>query len=127
PTTPITSTQTAPATPAPVPSTASISAFKQPKGWTSKHWILASIIALFLLSLGCFLIWPRPRKTAMQGSQAAIANPATSSTPAEAQLADQGNAATQFSLGVQYEFGRGVAKDLGKAAELYQKAADKGY
>ena len=48
------------------------------------------------------------------------------SKPAEPKLTDQGDAATQFNLGVQYERGRGVPKDLGKAAELYQKAADQG-
>ena len=47
--------------------------------------------------------------------------------PAETQLTDQGNAATQFNLGVHYENGDGVPKDLGKARELYQKAADQGY
>ena len=40
--------------------------------------------------------------------------------------ADQGDAATQFSHGLQYEDGQGVPKDLGKAVELYQKAADQG-
>ena len=39
---------------------------------------------------------------------------------------DWGKAA-QTNLGLQYETGQGVPKDLGKAAELYQKAADQGY
>src|SRR5206468_613486 len=40
--------------------------------------------------------------------------------------ADQGNADAQNKLGVRYQTGRGVPKDLGKAAALYQKAADQG-
>jgi TPR repeat protein len=41
-------------------------------------------------------------------------------------LTDQGNAATQFNLGLRYATGASVPNDLGKAAELYQKAADQG-
>jgi TPR repeat protein len=33
----------------------------------------------------------------------------------------------QCDLGVQYAMGRGVPKDLGKAVELVQKAADQGH
>jgi TPR repeat protein len=33
----------------------------------------------------------------------------------------------QYNLGVRYETGDGVSKDLGKAAELFQKAADQGF
>ena len=33
----------------------------------------------------------------------------------------------QYNLGVRYQLGEGVPKDLGKAAELLQKAADQGY
>ena len=75
PTTPVKSTQTTPAPPAPAPSTSSISAFKEPKVWTSKRWILASTIVLFLLTLACFLIWPRHQKAAKQGNQPLVANP----------------------------------------------------
>jgi len=32
----------------------------------------------------------------------------------------------QYNLGVRYQLGEGVPKDLGKAAELYKKAADQG-
>ena len=35
-----------------------------------------------------------------------------------------GYAEAQYNLGLLYENGEGVPKDLGKAAELYQKAAD---
>jgi len=42
-------------------------------------------------------------------------------------LPDQGDAAAQFRLALNYETGEGVTKDLGKAAELYQKAAHQGY
>ena len=40
--------------------------------------------------------------------------------------ADQGYAPGQFSLGLLYQYGKGVPKDSGKARELYQKAADQG-
>ena len=42
------------------------------------------------------------------------------------QKAAQGNALAQKKLGWLYQSGRGVPKDLSKAAELYQKAADQG-
>ena len=38
----------------------------------------------------------------------------------------QGNAAAKFNLGVIYESGRGVAKDLKVAAAWYEKAAASG-
>jgi TPR repeat protein len=41
-------------------------------------------------------------------------------------VADQGNADAQTKLALQYQTGQGLPKDLGKAAELYQKAADQG-
>jgi TPR repeat protein len=41
-------------------------------------------------------------------------------------LTDKGDAAAQFNLGQHYEYGAGVPKDLTKAADLYQKAADQG-
>jgi TPR repeat protein len=46
---------------------------------------------------------------------------------ASVRLTDQGHAAEQFNLGLRYAEGDGVPKDLGKAAELYQKAADQGH
>ena len=63
------------------------------------------------------------QKAADQGNQSAIGKLNNLSTPTEPK---QGDAATQFSLALQYENGEGVPKDLGKAAELYQKAADQG-
>jgi len=54
------------------------------------------------------------------------ANPERLSKPAEPKLTDQGDAGAQYRLGVQYEYGRGVPKDLGRAAEFFQKAADQG-
>ena len=47
--------------------------------------------------------------------------------PAEPKWSDNGNAATQYNLGGVYEVGLGVQKDLGKAAQFYQKAADQGF
>lgn len=46
---------------------------------------------------------------------------------AEAQSADQEKAGTNFNLGLRYQTGEGVRKDLSKAAELYLKAANQGY
>src|SRR5262249_1362850 len=41
--------------------------------------------------------------------------------------ATSGDAAAQNTLGVRYQNGEGVPKDLGKAIELFQKAADNGH
>jgi TPR repeat protein len=40
--------------------------------------------------------------------------------------ADQGDAFAQCNLGVMYENGYGVAKDMNKAVEWYRKAAAQG-
>ena len=40
--------------------------------------------------------------------------------------AEQGNAVAQYNLGVCYNFGKGVEKDLQKAIEWYTKAAEQG-
>lgn len=42
-------------------------------------------------------------------------------------LADRGDADAQFNLAQAYKLGRGVPMDLGKAQELYRKAADQGH
>ena len=42
------------------------------------------------------------------------------------QLADQGNAAAQYNLGVIYDKGLGVAQDYKAAVKWYRKAADQG-
>jgi hypothetical protein len=93
-TTPVKSTQATPSTP-PVPSTSSIAALKERKVWTSQHRILVGVIALSLLTLAGFFIWPRHQKAAEQTNQPAIANLNTPSKPAEPKLTDQGNAATR--------------------------------
>ena len=41
--------------------------------------------------------------------------------------AEQGNAEAQFSLGICYANGNGVAKDMTKAVEWYRKAAEQGH
>src|ERR1035437_6913069 len=41
-------------------------------------------------------------------------------------LAEQGDALAQTSLGIMYEYGRGVPKDLAEAARWYRKAAEQG-
>lgn len=43
------------------------------------------------------------------------------------QAAAQGHTKSQFKLGFAYEHGRGVSRDLTKAAEFYQKAAESGH
>jgi len=41
--------------------------------------------------------------------------------------AEQGDKAGQFRLGQRYEAGKGVKRDLDKAADWYRKAAEKGF
>ena len=41
--------------------------------------------------------------------------------------AEQGDAHAQFKLAICYENGDGVKRDLGKAKELYEKAAKQGH
>ncbi len=43
------------------------------------------------------------------------------------QLADQGNARAQFSLGVMYNKGQGMTQDYAEAMRWYRKAADQDY
>lgn len=42
-------------------------------------------------------------------------------------LAERGNPAAQFNLGVMYAVGQGVKKDLGEAAKWFGLAAEQGY
>ena len=42
------------------------------------------------------------------------------------QAADQGNAHSQYNLGLMYLHGRGVAKDDERAGKLFTQAADQG-
>lgn len=42
-------------------------------------------------------------------------------------LADQGNVKAMYDVGKLYERGRGVKKDISKAAEFFQKSANSGY
>ena len=42
-------------------------------------------------------------------------------------LAEQGNAEAQFSLGVAYDTGQGVAQDSAEALKWYRLAADQGH
>jgi TPR repeat protein len=96
--TPITPAKGTPTT-LPVPSTSWIAALKELKLWASQRQILVSGIVLFLFALAGFLMW----------------------------LSKPAHADAQFNLGLQYQYGRGVPKDLEKAAELYQKAANRGH
>ncbi len=50
------------------------------------------------------------------------------STPEEViSLASQGNAKSQYELGLMYELGMGIQKNLSQAFVWYQKSADQGY
>ena len=42
-------------------------------------------------------------------------------------LAEQKNAIAQFNLGVMFDQGKGVAKNVMKAFKLYKKSAEQGY
>ena len=42
-------------------------------------------------------------------------------------LAEQGNAAAQYNLGVAYYKGKGVTQDYAEAVKWYRKAAEQGY
>ena len=42
-------------------------------------------------------------------------------------LAELGDAEAQYNLGVMFDEGAGIDRDLGKAAEWYRKAADQGF
>jgi hypothetical protein len=102
-TTPIKSTQRTQSQPA-IPRVASISAIaasKEPAVWTRKRLIIVTAggaAVMLLFTITVLLMRPH-----------------------------RGDAAAQFNLGVQYEYGRGVPKDLGKAAQLFEKAANIGY
>jgi TPR repeat protein len=49
------------------------------------------------------------------------------SLPELTQLAERGNAAAQFDLGVMYAQGDGVAQDFGSAIDWYRRSASQGY
>jgi hypothetical protein len=109
------SNQTTPAPP-PVPSTSWIAALKNPKVWTWEHRILVNALVLLLVAL--VVLAGFGIKKATKDNPTVVANPDSSSKPAEAQLADQGNAASQFNLGYKYQFGVGVPKDLESSRAL---------
>ena len=41
--------------------------------------------------------------------------------------AERGHAEAQYQLGLLYEYGNGVEKDIARAVEYYQKAAEQGH
>ena len=113
------STQTTPAPP-PVPSTSWIAALKKPKVWTRKRLITVAAVGATVILLLLAI-------TGLVTRRNASVSPSGLSTPTEPKLTDQGDAVAQYNLGVRYEDGQGVPKDLEKAAELYQKAANQGH
>jgi TPR repeat protein len=119
-TTPVKSTQTTQSRPAisPVASISASAVSRERAIWTPKRLVIVTAVgALVILLLA--ITWSLTRSHPSIG-------PSELSTPTELKLTPVGDAAAQFSLGVQYEHGQGVPKDLGKAAESYQKAADQG-
>ena len=118
PTTPVKPTQTTESRRAipPVASISAIAALKEPAVWRRKRLIIVTAVGatvVLLLAITGLFTRHHPFRKAVD-----IAN--------YQKRTDQGDAAAQNNLGVQYEHGQGVTKDLGKAAELYQKAADQG-
>ena len=117
-TTPVKSTQTTPVIP-PVVSSSLVAALKEPAVWIRKRLIIVAAIAatvVLLLAITWSLTRPHPS-----------VGPSEPSKPAEPKSTNQGDAAAQYNLGVRYEDGQGVPKDVGKAADLYQKAANQGH
>src|SRR5262249_36192149 len=110
-TTQVKSAQTTPTAP-PVPSTFSIAALNETKVRTNKRrtldtdLFLVTAVVLLLLALSGFITWLCLQK-AVQLWQKTVAE-------------------RQFDLGSLYYNGERGPKDLGKAADLYQKAADRG-
>src|SRR5260370_19740616 len=112
------STQSQPAIP-PVPPISALAALTEPAVWTRKRLITVAAVGatvILLLAITWSLTRPHPS-----------VGPSEPSKPAEPKLTDQRDAAAQFNLGVKYNYGRGVPKDLEKAAAFYQKAADQGH
>jgi TPR repeat protein len=62
-----------------------------------------------------------------EGHAAYIAGNYTQALKEWAPLAEQGDARSQYNLGLLYENGRGVPKDYKQAFAWYRKAADQGY
>lgn len=99
----------------------------------------ASIFALFLFGPTKQNAIPavdaKPATESAAPAAAPLPVPATAAEPAPQnasaldhwqQLADEGNAKAQVSIGSAYASGNGVPKDIAKAAEWYQKAAAQG-
>ena len=115
-TTPVESTQRTPA----IPPVASIfAAVKKPQVWTRKRLIMVSAIGtivILLLALAGFLRGPDLFRNADSRKVTDVQK-----------KADQGDALSMWILGESYHFGvYGLSRDLPKAAELFQKAADQG-
>lgn len=96
-----------------------------------KFPVKAIAIAAVLLVCGIGVaIWIKPKS-----SRTSVGKAQTTARPVERvsqQLDPEGNqnitdAEQQFTIACQYLNGKGVPKDLSKAADLFQKAADKGH
>src|SRR5437667_555272 len=87
------------------------------------------VIAIATITL--FLTWPHRSVPKAPDFYQTAADQGYAGAKYDDRLSQSGqgvpNAATQHNLGLRYRDGQGMPKDLAKAAELYQKAADQGY
>ena len=76
--------------------------------------------------LGCTRLRPTRGACKAQSYLGATIGMACTTRRSAGGTADQGDANTQLSLDAIHVEGKGVAKDLGEAARLFQLAADQG-
>ena len=68
-----------------------------------------------------------PEQQFQQGLEAAMGGDYQTAFKLWLPLAEQGNAATQYNLGLMYENGQGVKQDDVEAVKWFRKAAEQGY
>ena len=78
---------------------------------------LLTLMALTIMAFG------RDHEDALQAYEA---GDYTKSAELFQKTADQGDALSQYNLGVMYENGKGVERDYKKSVELFQKSAEQG-
>ena len=102
PTTPVRETGATPSQPPIPPVESEIAASKTELSLSQRKWIRSAAAATIAVVAIIILLFSLPHH-------------------------NQGTASEQYNLGVRYQEGNGVTRDFGKAAELFQKAADQGY